>query len=198
MSEKPLLCCDIDGVIADADGPLLARINAEYGTSFHPSQITTWLFESLIADTVPNAGEYIGKTFADPDFILAQPLILPAKTLLRQVYQYFRGVHMVTSRPESIRAETAAWLDHYGISYSKLAHVTNKGEYCRQVGARYHIEDAPHHAEDVHSYGIGVFLIDKPYNQDVTPRGGLWRVSNPLEILPLLLEDLKRPLSASS
>lgn len=194
---KPLLCCDMDGVIAEADGPLLAKINAEFGTDFHPRQITGWAIEELIGNVVPDANTYIWSTFSDPDFIASQPLVLPAKIFLRKAYQHFRGVEIVTSRPESIRAETAGWLDHYGIPYTRLVHTKNKGEYCQQAGARYMIEDAPHHAEDVHRYGVGVFLIDKPYNQHVEARGGLWRVTSPTDILPILLEDLKRPLTAN-
>jgi 5'(3')-deoxyribonucleotidase len=166
-------------------------LNNDFGTGFDPAEQTTWEFDDMIAPYHPDPKAYIVEVLADPELFGSLPLILSTKILLTKIRGLFRGLHVVTSRPEVLKDVSRQWLDQYGIPYDKLIFTHDKGKYCHDQGASYIIEDAPHHAEDCHSYGIGVFLIDKPYNREVRERGGLWRVKHPMEIHPLLLEDLK-------
>lgn len=188
---KPLLCCDLDSVIADTDAALINRFNTDFGTDFDPAKQTTWDFDHMIEPYHPDPKAYIAEVLSDAELFGNLPLILPTKILLTKLGGIFRAIHVVTARPEVLKDCSRLWLDRYGIPYSKLVFTHDKGAYCHSVAASYMIEDAPHHAEDVASYGIGVFLIDKPYNKGVRTRGGLWRVSHPMEILPILLEDLQ-------
>jgi deoxypyrimidine-specific 5' nucleotidase type C protein (NT5C) len=86
---------------------------------------------------------------------------------------------------------TRDWLDYHLIPYDRLVFREDKAQYCRDEGAKYLIDDAPHHAEECLDYGIGVFLFDYPYNRHIEPRGGLWRIEHPLELPPLLVKDIK-------
>ena len=53
----------------------------------------------------------------------------------------------------------------------------------------YVIEDAPHTAEKAHRHGCGVFLVNAPYNQEVTTKARLWRVDSLTEIPPIMAKD---------
>lgn len=183
---------DLDGVIADNDGPLTARIRADHGIDFFPADMTRWSTEELLAERgIENAGPYIGSIFDDPEWVANVPLILPMLPALRKIRGICNPLHVVTARRPHLVDTTRLWLNEYLIPFDKLVHTNDKAQYLREQKINYIIEDAPHHAESCLSYGIGVFLIDKPYNQGVQSRGGLWRITDPKEIPALLLQDLK-------
>lgn len=188
---KPLFGCDLDAVLADNMGPLLARIQIELGLCLDVGQLTSYdELESLLESATDQPREWLDETFEDEEFLLDLPLILPTLVALRKIRGMTRGIHIVTARSKYTSKATRAWLDGYGIPYEQIAHTPNKAQYCREKGISYLMEDAPHHALACHELGIGVFLIDQPWNQDVPEKGGLWRISNPLEILGILKSEL--------
>jgi uncharacterized HAD superfamily protein len=195
---KPVLCCDLDSVLADTDGAAIYRMNRDFGTSFHPADQVQWSLEGNLAGVCDDPATYITGMFCDPAFYADLPLILPMLVVLRKIKQHFREVQILTSRPEQVRSATRAWLDEYGIPYDRLVMTQDKARYCFEVGAAYHIEDAPHHALAVAERGIGVFLIDKPYNRTMEPRGGLWRITHPMDIVTILRADLTRSTGSTT
>lgn len=186
---KPLLCCDLDSVLCDTLTPTVDRINQTFNLDLHPNQITSYHYEPLVQPFITNPRAWLDDLFADKEFMVNCPLILPSLVGLRKIRGLSRAVHIVTARDPSTRDFTTQWLEDYGVPYDKLVFSSEKAQYCRDVGAKYIIEDAGHHAEDCHSYGIGVFLVDYAYNRYVEPRGGLWRVNTLLEVPALMAQD---------
>lgn len=184
-----IFCCDIDNVLADLDGPLLDRIARDLEIVI--PEIAEWhALERHLAPVLPDAREWLDQIFADPAFLRELPLMLPMLRVLQQVRGMVQSIHIVTARPPTTQEITRYWLDCYGIPYDKFVMTQEKAEYCRSKRARYIVEDAPHHAEQCLDIGVGVFLIDKPYNRHLAARGGLWRIHHPMEIPDLLAADL--------
>lgn len=192
---RPVVACDIDGVLADSDALVRWLIGDEFGLAVFPEDIDDWnAYERVLEGHVSDPRGWLDRTFADPGFLDAVPLVLPSLAALRRIRGYARSIHVVTSRPEGEETESATrtWLDGYGLPYDRIAFVADKSRYCRDFRISYIIEDAPHHAEACLERGIGVFLVDWPYNRRLAPRGGLWRVENPIEIPDLLIADHER------
>lgn len=189
---KPLLCCDLDSVLCEIHGPLLDKFNNDFGLTLGPEDHSEWNFEPMLEAHCADPKAYITECLTDEDFFVDLPVMLPTLRMLKKVRGHFRGLHIVTARRKVLEQVTRDWLDDNLVPYDRLVMTNNKAQYCRKEGAKYLIDDAPHQAEDCHSSGIGVFLIDMPYNRNVKERGGLWRVHNPLEIVPIMEDDLKR------
>lgn len=127
--------------------------------------------------------------------------IMPAdgvhKVLARLADHYeFR---LVTSRCESLREITEAWMEEQGLLHhfpvreftcgygSLFPHLTrSKLEVCREMGARVLIEDAPHNAQAV-ANEIPVLMPHRPWN-DMFGHPNVTRVHSWLEIEHELLE----------
>ena len=187
LGDRPLVCCDIDGVLNDLLGPLCDGLWARHGVWIRPEEIVSW-------DT-PRAlvGDAADEIFDDLALTGELPFMLPALTAMRQIRGMARQIHIVTARPDTddMVAATRRWLDVYGIPYEKLVFTADKAAYGRANGARYMIEDSLRHAKACHELGIGVFLVDAPYNREIEPVGGIWRVQSLLEIPELLAADLE-------
>lgn len=191
---KRILCCDIDGVLSDMTGIVLHRIWCDHGLVITPDQLTHYQrLDELLAEARVDPG-YLPDLFHDKDVLDNVPIMLPAIPALRRIRGMVQSIHIVTARNHHaydwVSGITRSWLDRYGIPYDKLVFSTDKAAYCRSVQAGYLIEDAPQHAEAALALGVGVFLLDHPYNRQLADRGGLWRVGNHREIVDLLEADL--------
>jgi hypothetical protein len=193
---KPLLACDIDGVIAECMGPLLHTLRQRgFECDYHEVTSYEWPL-TFLEGKVEQPASYLANIWWDEAFLRNQPVILPMLRALTQLRGMVNQLYMLTARDPlchpHVPAVTRLWLDEYGVPYDKVIFQPHKAEYCRTKGIKYIIEDSPATAEACHALGIGVFLIDHPYNRDVRARGGLWRVHHPSEIPRLLEEDLAR------
>jgi uncharacterized HAD superfamily protein len=93
------------------------------------------------------------------------------------------ALHIVTSRPESVRALTLSWLDKYFPDFFADYHFTNiyagdegtqpknKSAVCQEIGAELLIDDALRHVRDVTDAGITALLPDRPWNRGPEPAG---------------------------
>lgn len=197
MLPETLLCCDLDGVLADMDGPVLHQINQEFGLSLSREDLIHYqALDDLLAPHHENPRAYLEDLYASVDLLPGLPLILPSLTGLRKIRGLVRSIRVITARAVVgkpwVEPVTKAWLDQFGFPYDRLIFREDKAAYCRANSVRYIIEDSPAQALECHEHGIGVFLVDAPYNRHVEPRGGLWRVKSLLEVPELLQEDLQR------
>ena len=194
---KPNIAVDIDGVLADSDGPLCGAINEDLDLKLDPKDWTHyWHLDEIMAEYVKDPKEYVGSHFWKDGFLRGLPVYLSAIPAMKRIAGLAKEVHIVTmrntERNPTCKEQTRLWLDHYGFVYDKIAYTAQKAMYCRQNNIKYIIEDSPEHARECASVGIGVFLVNKPYNQDVvaTGKNGIWRVDLLTEIPRLLIEDL--------
>ena len=201
MKEPPLIACDIDGVLADPLGPLLDWIQDAFCVAIAPEDVTHWdnvlnvarnQSSSPITTEAWNAARRAFWT--SPAVIGELPFVLPYRTALARVRGMTGGLHIVTERGDELLETSRAWLDSYGIPFDRIALRKDKAAYCRERRISYIIDDDPDVALSCQRTGVGVFLIDQPYNRAVPPLGGIWRVHAPLDIPGMLEHDLCRAM----
>ncbi|KGM14436.1 5' nucleotidase, NT5C type [Cellulomonas bogoriensis] len=78
---------------------------------------------------------------------------------------FLSGLH------EQVVADTAAWLEQWGIPYMSLCFTGLKDS----VDATLHVDDAPHMVESFRAVGGRVLVFDQPYNEHLAgPRLTSW------------------------
>jgi uncharacterized HAD superfamily protein len=83
-------------------------------------------------------------------------------------------LHIITSRPEVRRAQTAAWLErHFPGRFAGMHFVGpsdgkhgSKVAVCKDLGISFLVDDALANARAVAEAGIPVLLLDAPWNQE--------------------------------
>lgn len=201
MNELPVIACDLDGVLNDPLGPLMDWINMAFGCDIDQIDVTDWdnvlnvvrnQSGTMVSDEAWNACR---RGFWTSNKVLADlPVMLPMLTALARVRGMAKSLHIVTERGDETLGMTRAWLDGHGVPYDRIALRRDKAAYCREQRIRYIVEDDPEIALSCHNVGVGVFLIDQPYNRNVPPLGGIWRIFQPNDIPGLLERDLYRSL----
>lgn len=199
---KTRIGVDIDGVVAYHSEMTIDKINAHFGVNFLPRMNTTYSFEDGYLREFPAMDRaelhaFIVHLFDQTDHLSKAPPFLPMIGALRVLSGMSLdpgGVTFITARKPEKAAMTKTWIDRHGIAYHKIVHTTEKVTYCQRNGIKYMIEDAPQHAQECAQGGIGVFLLDWPFNQDVVATGvnGIWRVPNARDIPALIQADLSR------
>ncbi len=72
-------------------------------------------------------------------------------------------VHIVTSRPLSVKNKTIKWLCDYNINYDDIDFRTDK--HTSEISFDYFIEDKKDTAYKLAYKGINTIIMDKPWNQ---------------------------------
>ncbi|MCL6610862.1 MAG: hypothetical protein K6T66_04890 [Peptococcaceae bacterium] len=159
---------DIDGVIADSQPVIIGKLNRYFGTNytindfvdFNPGKmfglsreqldrlIMTWELE-----IIQEAGPYPGA--------------VEALNHLCPKYE----IHLVSARSPQYFQQTAAWLKHHNIPYSrlKLLGQHDKRGACLDLCVDLFIEDSLKNAIQLSSCGIPVLLMDATYNRGRIP-----------------------------
>lgn len=194
---KPSVLVDIDGVLADCQGPLYAELHKR-GYMLLPErndfyEATSAQLQEIYNLTQPEAHDLLAEIWFAPQFIEQQPVRLDAIGAMRWILGLAEQVHIVTARTSLGRPDvpvvTQNWLNRYGFTYHKLVFEREKHVYAKEHGIHYVIEDNPSIAERCWMRGIGVFLVDHTYNRMVSPRERLWRVKSMAEIPKLMQKD---------
>lgn len=196
---KTRIAVDVDQVLAMTFDRVADRINAEFGTDVDPAHVADWDVASFWAERCGRPRieleQAFERAFADPEFIRTAAVNLPMIPVMRRLAGWSsdpNGPIVITARPPELMDATRLWLQEYGLPFSKLVHTHDKAGYCRDHKIRYILEDSPHHALACHGIGVGVFLLDYPWNRHVEATGanGIWRIDNPIAIPELLWSDL--------
>ncbi len=137
--------------------------------------------------------------YHSPEHMLVSPVQGAIEAIAKLSKKY--SLQIVTSRPDSVRERTLAWLDIHFPQLFHEFHFTNiyageagtkpksKSEVCQEIGALVLIDDALRHATEVAMAGIPVLLPDRPWNRDRTPIG-VTRVKTWDDILKWTEENL--------
>lgn len=196
---KPQIAIDIDGVLADAMGPLLEIINQDLGSDFDQFDLTSWFaLDELLApyNLKKSVADYMNEILHQERFILKQPVILPAISGVRRLAGLASKLWIVTSRQTSfgphVARETKQWLDEYGFAYDELVFEADKAGFCRANRISYLIEDRDKTAVEAQKAGIGCLLIDQPWNRHVNATGlnGIWRLRDLSRAAAVIRADL--------
>lgn len=196
---KSRIGVDVDGVLAIHFDRTIDLLNERYNVYLSPADITDYRYEESYLSRFSDIDrddikQFVKGLWTNPEYFAESAPSLPMLKACRELSGMSldpQGITVITARQDSLQESTKLWLDRYGIAYKQIVHTNNKAEYCRDNKFNYMVEDAPHQAEQIAAKGIGVFLIDYPYNQNVEATGlnGIWRIHNPVEIPPLIRID---------
>ncbi|OGZ15281.1 MAG: hypothetical protein A3J08_00665 [Candidatus Lloydbacteria bacterium RIFCSPLOWO2_02_FULL_51_11] len=168
---------DFDDVLFDFNAGLCGFHNKRYGTSLVKEKITSYLLGDIWGCDLEESVRRINEFYRAPEHAATQP-VAGAVEVVGELWRDNRLV-VITSRPESVRRETLAWLErwfpflvgnvHFATHFFHKEGSETKGEICRTLGVDIFVDDAPFHMEDISSVVSQVFLFDAPWNQGYTP-----------------------------
>jgi len=187
---------DLDGVIADIVSQLVRFSRIEYGIHLLPSQLRSERIEIC----TPINGEQLTKLFQEPGFFRSMRAIPRAKQSLSALREHGYSIHVITDRfwyPD-IHDDTRKWLADRSINVESLvfARKTDKQHVARELGVQWFIEDQISNA-NLLSEVCQVLLIDRPYNQGMTPEG-VARVKGIDEAVESIVESILRQRQGGS
>ncbi len=89
------------------------------------------------------------------------------------------NVHIITACDREIHLRTRNWLDRVGLSKIELHSLgsPNKAQFAKELQCDLFFEDHPTASKEIAEHGIGVLLMDAPYNRD-TIHHNIHRVYN--------------------
>lgn len=167
---KPIILCDMDGVVADLMTPLLARYNKEFDDSLTQECLTAWNVEQFCK---PSARGRVSQLFNEEGMFYSAPVIPGAQEGILLMQELGFDVFFCTTPPVRSRfavKEKAKWVDKHfpGVGAKKIIYTHHKG----MVRGAALIDDKP---ENFNGF-MGVrILFSQPWNKDfVLPRGESW------------------------
>ena len=182
---------DFDDVLFDCNASLALFHNSRYGTSYERKDVWSWYLDQVWGCTEKEAIERVKEWYDSEEHTQSMPIsgAIEAIEKLAQSYE----LHIITSRPSSIRKPTRLWLERYFAKHFAEIHFTNhsepgsgsKAEICRNLDVSFLIEDSLKHARDVASGGTTVLLLDSPWNQEDVS-GNIIRVHSWEEVVELI------------
>lgn len=178
------IAIDIDDVLSTTSKHFIEHINNKYNINYKFHQMRDYNFNWLENISPNEIFLFLEEKLEDYEiFENAKETIIQ----LKQEHELF----ILTSRKEAVKARTIIWLNtHFGENlFNEIIFINStqtqnncKGEVCVKNNFDILIEDAPHFAEKSSKMGIKVFLMDRPWNQNIKNGANLQRVKNWKEI----------------
>lgn len=178
----PVVGIDLDGVLVDFNKVFLRRLSLLSGREYTVDQVTNYSYAKCLPEldkaTLSTAFREIPNT---PDFWVVLPHIcqegvdaakelgeishLYAVTARVPMHHTWRNVRYTTTL-----AQSEYWLRSRGIDVMgviKCKGGLRKGPLVHALGCDYFLEDSPESFLSCREFGVNVFLMDAPYNQDI-------------------------------
>lgn len=188
---EPIIAFDLNGVLADANTPLLRIVRAVHGLNISPHDLTTYetLRERLrdYLDDARAAAQWLTRQVNDPAFILSLQPFPDARAAWAQLDGFERRIVSGHQQNDETIAATRRWLDAYGF-HGRCDCTAYKDGWCQQTRAAYFVEDAPKHALAIATTPTRVLLRDRPYNRSLDDER-ITRVATLLDIPAVIGED---------
>ncbi len=201
-----VIAIDIDGVLADFNGPFLVELRKDYGGPLSSVSFNCWGW----------ADAAFGRSKARRTFARLLPSwwgdLPPLATeaefarLRSLVEDGHFDVHFVTNRPVAAYRATELWLANTiecDPSDFTLVCLKDKANYCAKVGAVCLIDDKPENIIEVIEYNktkqpfwpsIMPILFSQPWNEGVEVANGgdwYWRATSLTEALDMALNKIR-------
>lgn len=163
MRIEPKIGIDIDGVIADSDVALRQAILDSYGVHIPPcgERSYTPKVEGVPYEDVLRT---INNRIAD-DEILPFDGTIEAMNILHEAIR--EPITLITARPEYIRDHTLDWLKtHFPDVRFDVIFSEDKLGPSRERNINVFIEDRFKTANDLANYMQGVYLVNRPWNEN--------------------------------
>lgn len=171
---KEIIAVDVDDVLVPHFEDLIAWYNREYGTSLqlsdnHSNDNAVWGTK-----TEREAIMRVERFYETDEFLNGQPA-LEAQEILKELNKRYDLI-IITARDSKIEAATRNWIDAHFYQLFRIVHFTaqysldsprlRKADICLESGAKYLIDDTPHHVLPAAKEGVnGVIFGDYPWNQ---------------------------------
>lgn len=155
-------------------------INPEilYQENFREYQLSEWTGCTRESERI-----LLSKYFESADFHNV-PVVEGAVENIERISDYGIALDIITSRPDYLAETTKAFLERYFPNRFKEIHfasgqtVSNgtfgKGDICRKIGAKFHIEDSSRHALDCLEKGVIPIVLKQPWNLSLAYREGIF------------------------
>ena len=164
---------DLDDVLMDFNAGLCVFHNARYGTSLVREDITSYHLEKIWGCSQEEAIRRVSEFYCSFEHYATQPV--PGAVEIVKELQDKEKVVIITSRPESVSAQTYTWLKkhfpfltgnvHFTAHFFHKETIVTKREVCQKLGVGVFVDDAHFHAEDVATIVEQVLLFDTPWNR---------------------------------
>ncbi len=176
------IAVDFDDVLMDFNAGFLASHNHLYNTVLTYENLIDYdNWERVYGCDKETMLKRAKDFYHSPEHMLVSPVPGATEAIAKLSNNY--SLQIVTSRPDSVREKTLAWLELHFPKLFHDFHFTNiyagevgtkpksKSEVCKEIGALVLIDDALRHATEVATAGIPVLLPDRPWNRQHTPAG---------------------------
>jgi uncharacterized HAD superfamily protein len=166
---RPRIVSDIDGTLAERDVATCLVINAKFGTDYHYDDVVgpdpqDWLDdEEIIA--------WVDKHHHTPQFLSNLTPYQDGQWALWSLRS--GGYHVTISSDREVELTTVSkdWLDQWAIPYDEIDigddHKLAIAEKATPDDPVAFFDDSPKRAEDLPRPGVTVYLLDRPWNQEV-------------------------------
>lgn len=185
---------DYDSTLADTHKPRIEAMNQKFGTHYRVEDFTTWSPPQFL-EPEHDAWQWGTECFLNEDFQANCPPVEGAIEGMEVLLAYGDHPIIVSDRPPCLFEVTRDWLDRHGLDVVRLLFTRHKHSLNDQISGltklqaawQYRlqgvIEDSPHHSLNLaqKEYIDRVYLLDMPYNQDVS-HSKIQRVSSWKEI----------------
>lgn len=189
------IAVDLDEVLGDFVGAFLKWRNRTYGGNWTYDDVVDYHWANYLGIPSEQAIDEVHQFFKTDEFA-DLPVIDGAREAVAVLARDHELV-IVTARQHAIEGITRRWLEHnfsgqfreviFANHYAKDGSpIKEKGELCREAGCDWIIEDNAYHLEPLMRYGVGVIIIDKPWNGHYRLPSQVRRASNWAEVVDIV------------
>jgi uncharacterized HAD superfamily protein len=188
------IAIDLDEVLNNDIDQVIAYHNNLYHTELKREDFFSYNFWEVWGGSKAEAVEKI-LAFYKTDFFKNIKPVPEAIELMKSLKERGDELYVVTGRPDEIVSETKDWIERYFPNmftdiyntnhFSLINQPKTKSEICNMLSIKAIIDDNKDHALDCAEAGIKVFLLDCPWNKEVS-HSNITRVYNLSEIQTLI------------
>jgi len=195
---KPALALDLDDILFPLMDLLVPFFNAHYEQSWTLEDFHSFEFEDIVGSTREDMlallRRFVHEIEGHPEPVEG------SLAALSRLADEFR-LYVVTSREDSMRERTLAWVEHHFAGHFEDVFLCNsyvtdrpvvarrKVDVCREVGAVALVDDSLANVTDVAGAGMrGILFGDFAWNRTATLPTGVVRVAGWDDVVAELLE----------
>lgn len=187
---KPVIAFDCDDVIVATGTLLIDYYNKLHGTKVQPKDFYSKDYEHIWKADPETATRDLFTYLLTDTYANLAPMDDAAEILRKLTKDYI--LYIVTGRPDETEQATHAWIDKYlpnvfeqivftnffKLSDSKGA-LRTKADVCKELGAKWLVDDHLHHIKNVTERGItGLLFGDLPWEQLDVPAPNIIKIKD--------------------
>ncbi len=178
MKKLETIVCDADDTLVRFNKGINDYINKVHGRQHNLSDYNTYNLEQVWGLNYQETFDIVHGFYQTPGYRTELETYEEARYILPMLAKKYRIV-LATARPWWHQSFTQEFLDRdFPGVFSGNFHIANlpadsqqprtKVEVCQREGAKYLIDDAPHHILGCAEIGVQGLLLDTPWNKDVS------------------------------